>query len=156
MRATAAPPVTDNRKHQRRPVRLPGRIIWQDRHGVMRRARVMTRDIAEHGVFIECLGAVTIPRFRLVALTLDPSKSVRDDLPAALCQPTIQSFVHRVGPPQVETGRTSGYALRLLVDPHATIERAPRAPVESLTGWTSRRCAGDAVDGGDRALSVAV
>jgi hypothetical protein len=134
---------------------VPGRIVWQDRHGVMRTARVVTRDIAEHGVFIECFGGLPIPPYRLVDLSLEPRKRVRDELPAVLCEPTVRSFVHRVGPVQPDTGRPTGYALRLLVDPHGGVERTPRAQVESLTAWTSRHRASDAAGERDRALSLA-
>ena len=107
----------DKRAAERRPVTVPGQIVWKDARGTTRMASVVTRDISEHGVRVECLGGVPIPLFRLVYFQLDRTVRERADLPAALRKSNVLSAVFRVGPSSQATGAPTDYALRLLVEP---------------------------------------
>jgi hypothetical protein len=119
----------DKRAAERRPVTVPGQIVWKDARGTTRMASVVTRDISEHGVRVECLGGVPIPLFRLVYFQLDRTVRERADLPAALRKSNVLSAVFRVGPSSQATGAPTDYALRLLVEP----DRKTRTAWESRT-----------------------
>ena len=45
----------ENRLTERRPVSVPGQIVWKDGKGTTRMASVVTRDVSELGVSVECL-----------------------------------------------------------------------------------------------------
>jgi hypothetical protein len=92
-------------------------------------ASVVTRDISEHGVRVECLTGVPIPLFRLVYFQVDRTVRERADLPAALRKSNVLSAVFRVGPSSQATGAPTDYALRLLVEP----DRKTRTAWESRT-----------------------
>jgi hypothetical protein len=79
-------------------------------------ASVVTRDVSESGVYLDCRGSDAIPLYRLVYLQLDRTREVAG-LPPALRDGRVLSAVYRVGPCEPTTGTPSGYALRLLVDP---------------------------------------
>lgn len=115
----------EKRASERRPVAMPGQIVWKDARGNTRIASVMTRDISEHGVRVECLGGVPIPLYRLVYFQLDRDARNRLDVPAALRKSNVLSAVFRVGPSSQATGTPSDYALRLLVEPSAKAAAAP-------------------------------
>jgi hypothetical protein len=100
---------------QRRPIRLPGRLTWKDHRGATRFATVVTRDVSEFGVFVECQSAVTIPLYRLVQFQLEADALDADALPMSLRQGRQLSAVYRVTPPL--KGSPLGFALRLMVDP---------------------------------------
>ena len=51
--------------------RCPGQIVWKDAKGTTRIAAVVTRDVSEHGVSVDCLGGMPIPLFRLVYFQVD-------------------------------------------------------------------------------------
>jgi hypothetical protein len=80
-------------------------------------ASVVTRDVSEGGVYLECRGADAIPMYRLVYLQLE--REVRDAMrvPPALRDGRVLSAVFRVGAAAPSTGTPSGYALRFLVEP---------------------------------------
>jgi hypothetical protein len=110
--------VRTRRNSERHRVSIPGRVTWRDSHGMTRFASVVTRDVSESGVYLECRGnGDAIPLYRLVYLQLerDARESVR--VPSALRDGRVLSAVFRVGAAQPSTGTPSGYALRLLVDP---------------------------------------
>jgi hypothetical protein len=104
---------------------MPGQIVWKDARGNTRIAAVMTKDISEHGVRLECLGGVPIPLYRLVYFQLDRDARNRLDVPAALRKSNVLSAIFRVGPSSQATGTPSDYALRLLVEPTAKTAAAP-------------------------------
>lgn len=108
---------TEKRASERRRVQVPGQIVWKDARGSTRVASVLTRDVSEHGVSVECLGGTPIPLYRLVFFHLDRDARQRLDLPPSLRKPSILSAVFRVGPCSQATGAPSEYALRLLVEP---------------------------------------
>jgi hypothetical protein len=119
----------ERRAADRRPVTIPGQIVWKDARGTTRMASVVTRDISETGVRLECLTGVPIPLFRLVYFQVDRTVRERADLPAALRKSNVLSAVFRVGPSSQATGAPTDYALRLLVEP----DRKTRTAWESRT-----------------------
>lgn len=108
---------TEKRISDRKRMSIPGQIVWKDGRGATRMASVITRDISEHGVAVDCLSGTPIPQFRLVYFQIDRSERQRAELPAALRGSHVLSAVYRVEPCSAETGLPSGYALRVLVEP---------------------------------------
>ena len=80
-------------------------------------ASVVTRDVSEFGVSVECLQGPAIPLYRIVYFQIDKSVRSRADLPAALRASNVLSAVFRVGECSQRTGAPTEYALRLLVEP---------------------------------------
>jgi hypothetical protein len=111
---------------------LPGQIIWKDTRGNTRLASVVTQDVSEYGVSVECLSGAAIPLYRLVYFQLDRDARLHPDLPAALRKSNVLSAVFRVGADNRAIGGPSGYALRLLVEPARTAQPAAK-PQVSLT-----------------------
>ena len=112
-------PLADKRAAARRPVSVPGQIVWKDARGTTRMASVVTRDVSETGVSVECLDGPAIPLYRIVYFQVDRSARSRTDLPAALRGSNVLSAIFRVGDSSRRTGKPSEYALRLLVEPKA-------------------------------------
>lgn len=108
--------IGDKRTFERRQVALPARLTWKDQRGATRFASVMTRDVSELGVYVECRSSVPIPMYRLVQFQLEREVRDSDNLPHALRQGRILSAVYRVSPGNAH-GRAQGLALRLMVDP---------------------------------------
>jgi hypothetical protein len=110
------PTTPTKRNGERRDIAVPARLTWKDQRGVQRFASVVTRNVSEFGVYVECQSAVSIPMFRLVQLQLE--RTVRDDdkLPSALRFGRVLSAVYRVSP-GTTSGRPQCLALRLMVDP---------------------------------------
>lgn len=106
----------DQRTAERRDINIRARLTWKDQRGATRFASVVTRNVSEHGVLVECQSAVSIPVFRLVQLQLE--RAVREDegLPESLRSGRILSAVYRVLPGST-SGRPQCLALRLMVDP---------------------------------------
>jgi len=111
--ADPAPP--EQRVSTRRDVNVPARLTWKDQRGVQRFASVITRNVSEHGVYVECQAAVSIPMFRLVQFQLERDGRAGEALPAWLQQGRVLSAVYRVTPPS--SSQKQGLALRLMVDP---------------------------------------
>ena len=111
------PPRSDKRTSERRSIAVPGQIVWKDARGNTKLAAVVTRDVSENGVSVECLNGTAIPLYRLVYFQIDRDARHNPDLPAALKKPNVLSAIFRVGPDNRVTGAPSGYALRLLVEP---------------------------------------
>lgn len=118
-------PRIEKRASERHRVQVPGQIVWKDARGSTRMASVMTRDVSEHGVSVQCLGGTPIPLYRLVFFQVDRGWRQRGELPASLRKSSVLSAIFRVGPCTQATGAPSDYALRLLVEP------------ERLTGTTA-------------------
>lgn len=110
-------PRAEKRTAERRRIAVPGQIVWKDSRGHTRMAAVVTRDVSEHGVSVECLGGMAIPLFRLVHFQVDRDARTRLDLPAALRKSSVLSAIFRVGAAKPSTGSPSEYALRMLVEP---------------------------------------
>lgn len=105
------------RQTERRAISVPARLTWKDASGAVRFASVMTRDISESGVFVECEAGAAIPLFRLVHLQVERSSQNAAQLPPRLREGRVLSAVWRVAPCRRSTGTPSGYALRFLVEP---------------------------------------
>jgi hypothetical protein len=118
----------DARASERRPVALPARLTWKDQRGTTRFASVVTRDVSEFGVYVECPRGVSIPLFRLVQFQLEREVRESDGLPQSLRGGRILSAVYRVNRASAQ-GRPQGLALRLMVDPRRRMvtEAAERA-----------------------------
>ena len=119
----------ENRIAERRQVSVPGQIVWKDAKGTTRMASVVTKDVSEFGVNVECLQGPAIPLYRIVYFQVDKSARGRTDLPAALRGSNVLSAVFRVGESSPRTGAPTDYALRLLVEP----KRQPRVAAEPET-----------------------
>lgn len=107
-------------------MQLPGQIVWKDARGKTQMASVVTRDISEHGVRIECRTSISIPLYRLVYFQVDRHVRTRPDLPAPLRRQNVISAVFRVGESSDVTGTPTEYALRLLVEPRTAAAAATR------------------------------
>jgi hypothetical protein len=106
---------------------VPGRLTWRDASGALRFVSVITRDVSDVDVFVECQVPASIPLYRLVHFQVERPSRETGELPAVLRGGKILSAVYRVGPYKSSTGTPQGYALRLLVEPaRATAAEAPR------------------------------
>lgn len=114
----------------RRPLRVPGRLTWRDASGTLRFVSVMTRDVSDVDVFVECQAPTSIALYRLVHFQVErPARDV-SDLPKALQNGKVLTAVYRIGPYRSATGTPQGYALRLLVEPARTAPmRTAEAPI---------------------------
>jgi hypothetical protein len=125
--------VLRDRIGSRRRVAIPGRLTWRDATGTLRFASVVTRDVSENDVFVECQMPASIPLYRLVHFQVERSAQDRTDLPAILRRGKLLSAVYRVGPYAPATGTPQGYAIRLLSEPAAgaqtSQDTAPRIAV---------------------------
>jgi len=117
-------PTPNQRATDRINVTLPARLTWKDQRGSTRFASVLTRDVSEFGVFVECQSPISITRFRLVQFQLERDARDLSGLPESLRQGRLLSAVYRVHPP-TRSGSRQGLALRLMVDPR----RRPQAEV---------------------------
>lgn len=107
------------RSTERQAVTVPARLTWKDASGAVRFASVVTRDVSDTGVFVECDAGAAIPLYRLVHLQVERSTKLAETLPMRLREGRVLSAVWRVAPCRKSTGTPSGYALRFLVDPPA-------------------------------------
>jgi hypothetical protein len=118
--ATASLPVTTENKPRigaRRKVRVPGRLTWRDSSGTLRFVSVVTCDVSDLDVFVECQVPASIPLYRLVHFQVERGARDSNELPASLRSGKVLSAVYRVGAYRAATGTPHGYALRLLVEP---------------------------------------
>lgn len=115
-------PRSDKRTSERRQLAVPGQIVWKDARGNTKLTSVVTRDVSDHGVSVQCLSGAAIPLYRLVYFQVDREARHRPDLPDVLRKPNVLSAIFRVSEDNRATGTPSTYALRLLVEP----ARAPQ------------------------------
>jgi len=113
---TLPKPWTNQRGADRRSINLPARLTWKDQRGATRFATVVTRNVSEHGVYVECESVVSIPLYRIVQFQLERDVRESDMLPDALRQGRVLSAVYRVSSP-TPSGTPQGFALRLMVNP---------------------------------------
>lgn len=78
---------------------------------------VVTRDVSDVDVFVECQAPTSIPLYRLVHFQIERPSRDSGELPSVLQGGKVLSAVYRVGPYKSATGTPHGYALRLLVEP---------------------------------------
>ena len=117
--------VQNTRCAERRAITLPARLTWKDQRGTTRFASVVTRNVSDYGVYVECQTPVSIPLYRLVQFQLERDVRDADALPRALQHGRVLSAVYRVTP--ASATQPMGLALRLMVDPkqrHVNIEPA--------------------------------
>jgi len=110
----------------RRQLSVAGRLTWRDGNGTLRFASVITRDVSDTDVFLECQAPTSIPKYRLVHFQVERAAHERSDLPAAFRAGKLLSAIYRVGPRDAATGTPKGYAIRLLTPP------ATRKPARAL------------------------
>jgi|SRR5829696_106034 len=128
-------PRSDKRTSERRNLAVPAQIVWKDARGNTKLTEVVTRDVSEHGVAVECLNGAAIPLYRLVYFQVARDARHRTDLPPALRKPNVLSAIFRVGSDNQVTGAPCEYALRLLVEP----ARAAQAAAAPAAGeWAAR------------------
>ncbi len=113
------------RAAERRSVQVSGQIVWKDARGTTRLSRVVTRDVSESGVAVECINGSPIPLYRLVYFQVDRSERSNTALPEPLRRNAVLAAVFRVGETNGATGAPSGYALRLLVEPQVVHAARP-------------------------------
>ena len=113
-------PERQHRIGARRKVRVPGRLTWRDSTGTLRFVSVITSDVSELDVFVECQVPASIPLYRLVHFQIERGSRETTELPPALRHGKVLSAVYRVGAYRAATGTPHGYALRLLVEPSRT------------------------------------
>jgi hypothetical protein len=110
------------RMAERKNVVLPARLTWKDQRGATRFAAVVTRNVSEFGVYVECHSPVSIPLYRLVQFQLERDARQADALPASLLNGRVLSAVYRITPPS--PSKRQGLALRLMVDPRRMVTPA--------------------------------
>jgi hypothetical protein len=113
------------RQASRLPVALAARLTWKDASGAVRFASVVTKDVSDAGVFVECDTAAAIPLYRLVHLQIERSVTDMDAVPRGLREARVLSAVWRVAPCRKSTGTPSGYALRFLQESEASSNARP-------------------------------
>ena len=101
----------------RRQLQVEGRLTWRDANGALRFVSVVTRDVSEVDVYVECQMPTSIPLYRLVHFQIERAARAHAELPSALRQGKVLSAVYRVGLFRATTGTPHGYALRLLIEP---------------------------------------
>ena len=116
---------TEKRSSERRHLEVPGQIVWKDARGNTRMTSVVTRDVSDHGVSVQCLNGTAIPIYRLVYFQIDRQARQNADIPPALRKPNVLSAVFRVGEDNRVIGGPGSYALRLLVEPARGAQTAP-------------------------------
>jgi hypothetical protein len=120
------------RRARRQPIAVPARLTWKDASGAVRFASVVTKDVSEAGVFVECDAAPAIPLYRLVHLQIERSASDADAVPLRLREARVLSAVWRVAPCRKSTGTPSGYALRFLVESEGASAGRPMESVPAI------------------------
>jgi hypothetical protein len=96
---------------------VPARLMWKDASGATRFTSVLTREIHDDGVVVECESPVALPLYRLVHLQVEKTARESSALPRVLRDGRVLSAVWRVGPRRPSTGTPDGYALRFMVEP---------------------------------------
>ena len=127
-------PRGDKRVSERRRLNVPGQIVWKDARGNTKLTEVITRDVSEQGVAVECLHGAAIPLYRLVYFQVARDARHSADLPPALRKPNVLSAIFRVGADNQAIGAPCEYALRLLVEPARSAQ--PAAVPE--TAWATQ------------------
>lgn len=110
-------PRSDKRTSERRKLAVTGQVVWKDARGNTKLASVVTCNVSDHGVLVECAAGAAIPLYRLVYFQVDREFRHRPDLPEALRKSNVLSAIFRVGGDCRATGAPTEYALRLLVEP---------------------------------------
>ena len=115
---------------ERRPLQVSGQIVWKDARGATRLSRVVTRDVSDTGVAVDCVNGSPIPLYRLVYFQVDRTDRHHTALPEPLRRNAVLAAVYRIAACGADTGTPGGYALRLLVDP-SSVTAAPAVATEA-------------------------
>src|SRR5260221_3222872 len=105
-------PRSDKRVSERRRLSVPGQIVWKDARGNTKLAEVVTRDVSEQGVSVECLNGAAIPLYRLVYFQVARDPRHTPDLPPAPRQPNLPSASFPGGADKPAICAPSQYAAR--------------------------------------------
>ncbi len=102
-------------------------------------ASVMTREVTDDSVFVECETSASIPLYRLVHLQVEQAAQGHARLPAPMRQGRVLSAVWHVAPTSPDTGTPGGYRLRFMVEPAQGVSARPRvvADRERLMAFAS-------------------
>jgi hypothetical protein len=119
---------SQQRAAERQQIHVAGQIVWKDARGTTRLSRVVTRDVSETGVAVDCVNGSPIPLYRLVYFQVDRNERQHSSLPEALRRNAVLAAVYRVAPCSEDTGAPGGYALRLLIEPQAMAMKAMLDP----------------------------
>ena len=119
---------------------LPARLMWKDQRGTTRFASVVARNVSEHGVYVECQSAVSIPMYRLVQFQLE-REAREGDVPPRRCAAGACCRRSIACRPATTAGSPQGLALRLMVEPRRTACRRPRARRRNSQQSASRQSA---------------
>jgi hypothetical protein len=111
------------RAAERRALTLPARLTWKDQRGTTRFASVLTKNVSEFGVYVECQSPVSIPLYRLVQFQLERSPRGSESVPESLLEGRILSAVYRISP--ASPSKPQGLALRLMIDPRRVARVEP-------------------------------
>src|SRR5215204_3218415 len=95
-RSSAHRTQANTRSNERRAITLPARLAWKDQRGATRFATVVTRNVSDYGVYVECQSPVSIPLFRLVQFQLERDGRDAHALPDTLHTGRALSAVYRV------------------------------------------------------------
>ena len=114
-------PRTDKRTSERHDMAVPGQIVWKDAKGNTKLTSVMTRNVSENGVAVECLNGAAIPLYRLVYFQVDREARHRPGLPEALRKPNVLSAIFRVGEDSRDMERFPAAAIAYLVPAARTV-----------------------------------
>jgi len=109
----------NQRSVDRLPVTLPARLTWKDSRGTTRFATVVTRNVSDRGVYVECNSPVSIPLYRLVQFQLEHDVRNGGAVPDSLQAGRVLSAVYRISPPS--PSKPQGLALRLMIDPRRAV-----------------------------------
>jgi hypothetical protein len=131
-------PRSEKRTSERRPLAVAGQIVWKDARGNTRLTEVVTRDVSEHGVAVECLNGQPIPLYRLVYFQVAREARNNEDLPPALRKANVLSAIFRVGTDNRATGAPCEYALRLLVEPARVAQPVPVTDADA-DAWADQK-----------------
>ena len=101
---------SDKRQSERLAIEVPGQIVWKDAKGTTRMASVITRNVSEQGVRVECLSGTPIPQYRLVYFQVDREARHRPDLPAGAAQ--VERAVRHLPRRRVPAGHRRAERLR--------------------------------------------
>ena len=118
-------PDANARGSERRVINIPARLTWKDQSGTTRFATVVTRNVSEVGVYVECSTPLSIPLYRLVQFQVERDVRDVDALPSPLQQGRVLSAVYRVSPP--EASKPQGLALRLMIAPSRAVAEVEQA-----------------------------
>jgi hypothetical protein len=118
-------PDANSRGSERRAINIAARLTWKDQSGTTRFASVVTRNVSDVGVYVECPTPLSIPLYRLVQLQVERDVREVGALPGPLQHGRVLSAVYRVSPPAA--AKPQGLALRLMVAPSRAVAEVEQA-----------------------------